>query len=470
MDMEFRASWRAFVIVGSLLQSLVLGQGGYNDDRVMIQGFIWESHQGTWTENWYENVESHAQELADAEFDVIWLPPPSQGEGAGYHPLQLNDLDNNYGSLPEHRSVIRTLLAKGVEPVADVVINHRNGSGGWATFQNPDWPSKYICSTDEFWFQPESEPSLSTGDKAILISGEKGAPDFAGSNWPNWHGARDLDHTNGDLRNEVKMYLDMLQRFGYRGWRYDMVKGFDPGYVAEYNFASSPSFAVGEYLDSNPVPLTAWVDGTKMHGQPDPAVRACCAFDFSTQAKLKAFLANEEYTRLRDISIMDGNEDGLIAINKDKAVTFLENHDTGWPQQQFDSFPNNSSLLRGYAYILTHPGIPCVYWKHYFDWNRGREIRALIRARKYAGVNSGSFIKTELHGNDYVAIVGDKPTDSSTLIVKIGRGFAFNVDPEVWGLETFGDGYAVWVRKTKKAETQALIDGPKQPLPPPVSQ
>ena len=48
-----------------------------------------------------------------------------------------------------------------------------------------------------------------------------------------------------------------------------------------------------------------------------------------------------------------------------------------------------------YAYILTHPGVPCVYWKHYFDWGDDlrNKIRALINARKVAGVHSGS----ELH-------------------------------------------------------------------------
>jgi hypothetical protein len=31
-------------------------------------------------------------------------------------------------------------------------------------------------------------------------------------------------------------------------------------------------------------------------------------------------------------------------------------------------------------------------------------------------------------------------------------------------LETSGEGYAVWVRKSKKAETKAAVDAPKPPL------
>lgn len=455
-----------------------LGQGGYNDDRVMIQGFLWESHQsGEQTAadgkkytvdnqgKWYDKVREQADELSAAKFDLIWLPPPSRGEGAGYHPHELNDLGTNYGTEEQHRQLIHKLLAKGIEPVADVVINHRNGSGGWATFKNPKWPSTFICSDDEFWFQDPD--SMGEADRAILLAGKKGAPDYQFSNYPKWHGARDLDHTNADLRKAIKAYLERLKQFGYRGWRYDMVKGFAPGYVAEYNYDSQPTFAVGEYWDGDPYVLTQWVDGTKMYGQQDPALRACSAFDFATYERLRELINAGKYDHLPAVHFKDGVLDGLIAVNKDKAVTFLENHDTGWPQKQFDSFPKNEKLMQGYAYILTHPGLPCVYWKHFFDWGYGPQVAALIKARKYAGVHSGSYIKSEVHGGDYVAIMGDKPQESSTLIVKLGPGREFQPDQDVWGLETSGEGYAVWVRKSKKNETKESVDRAKDPFPVP---
>ena len=448
----------------------VLGQGGYNDDRVMIQGFIWESHQQgqhkgeggheyevDWQYEWYSHVKDQVSELADAKFDLIWLPPPSQGEGAGYHPHEYYNLCNNYGDEAQHREMINALLKAGIEPVADIVINHRNGTPGWATFKNPDWPARYICCTDEFWSQDPN--TMIEEDRQILLKGDKGASDYSGAG-SNWDGARDLDHANSCLRGGIKTYLSKLKTFGYRGWRYDMVKGFDPVYIAEYNFASTPTFAVGEYLDGNENTLTWWVDQTKLTGQPDPAERACSAFDFASYYRLKDFINSGKYNHLPAITFHDQIDDGLIAINKNKAVTFLENHDTGFPQKQFDSFGNDQKLMQGYAYILTHPGLPCVYWKHYFDWNRGNEIKKLIKARKYAGVHSGSYIKTEVHGEDYVAVVGDKPVDSSTLIVKIGPGFGFNPDSSVWELETCGQDYAVWVRKSKKMEMKDKVDGP----------
>ena len=472
---------RLLVVLWILVSATVaLGQGGYNDDRVMIQGFMWESHQEGkqkgnggyeyevhWKDKWYDNVRSKVDELADAKFDLIWLPPPSQGEGAGYHPQELYNFSNNYGTESQQKDLLRALLTKGIEPVADVVINHRNGTGGWATFKNPAWPSTYICSNDEFWFVDPNNPTLSAGDKEILVRGQKGSPDYRDSDYPNWSGARDLDHSNPDLRRDIKEYLAKMKLLGYRGWRYDMVKGFDPKYVAEYDFGSQPTFAVGEFWDSNPENVSRWIDQTKMQGQPDPAFKACSAFDFPTYELLKRFIGEGKYDFLPAVTFKDGVYDGLIAVNRDKAVTFLENHDTGFPQKQFDSFPNNEKLMQGYAYILTHPGLPCVYWKHYFDWNRGAEIKALIRARKYAGVHSGSYIKSEVRGKDYVAIVGDKPTETSTLIVKIGDGLDFKPDENLWGLETSGKGYAVWVLKAKKEETKGKIDAAKRPFEPP---
>lgn len=41
-----------------------------------------------------------------------------------------------------------------------------------------------------------------------------------------------------------------------------------------------------------------------------------------------------------------------------QAVTFVENHDTGSTQQHWPFVPEK--VTAGYAYIMTHPGVPCV--------------------------------------------------------------------------------------------------------------
>ena len=53
----------------------------------------------------------------------------------------------------------------------------------------------------------------------------------------------------------------------------------------------------------------------------------------------------------------------------------------------FDSFANNWQVEQAYAQILTHPDVPSVYWKHYFDWGSDlqNKVKALINARKMVG-------------------------------------------------------------------------------------
>ena len=36
-----------------------------------------------------------------------------------------------------------------------------------------------------------------------------------------------------------------------------------------------------------------------------------------------------------------------------------------FPDPQHWPFPSKHVML-GYAYILTHPGIPCLFWEHHF--------------------------------------------------------------------------------------------------------
>ena len=57
-----------------------------------------------------------------------------------------------------------------------------------------------------------------------------------------------------------------------------------------------------------------------------------------------------------------------------RAVTFIDNHDTGSTQKHWP-FPSDH-VGAGYAYIFTHPGLPCVFWDHYFTW--GAELHKTI--------------------------------------------------------------------------------------------
>src|SRR5262249_23309894 len=71
-------------------------QAGFQDDRVMLQGFYWESYRhghpdkfpSYGAKHWYRIVGEQAAAIRQARFDLIWLPPPSfaGAHSAGYNP------------------------------------------------------------------------------------------------------------------------------------------------------------------------------------------------------------------------------------------------------------------------------------------------------------------------------------------------------------------------------------------------
>jgi alpha-amylase len=418
MKMKKSVIWSTlWIFVAVLIFSCVqaLAQAGFDDDRVMLQGFYWESyrhgHPDKFPEfgqkRWYEIVRDQAWKIREGRFDLIWLPPPSfAGDlSAGYNPKEYFNLNNSYGNFYQHRAMLIMLLRYGIEPVADVVINHRDGTHGWADFKNPDWGTWAITKHDEAFTNPASEVYGTPEDQRGAAEERPTEYTQHGGTTYSYDVFRDIDHTNEIVRRDVMKYLLQLKSLGYRGWRYDMVHGFHARWVVQYNKASQPTFVVGEYDWDRHAEQRGWIWHTAT--TPGDLRTASNVFDFSTFFTLKDNKGNYPawYGYGQGLGMMGDTTDGHPWRNR--AVTFLENHDTGYrthedgsPQEhhESDSFANNWEVEQGYAYILTHPGVPCVYWKHYFDWGSDlqNKIKALINARKVAGVDAGS----RLHPQD----------------------------------------------------------------------
>ena len=57
--------------------------------------------------------------------------------------------------------------------------------------------------------------------------------------------------------------------------------------------------------------------------------------------------------------------------------------------QQHWPFPEHHLGL-GYAYILTHPGLPCIAWEHMWDGRLTSIIKQLMALRKRQDIHAGS--------------------------------------------------------------------------------
>lgn len=458
-------AWLAFT-GASLASFQACGQARFGDDRVMLQGFYWESYRHGnprfqyGSKKWYEIVREQAGEIHDGRFDLIWLPPPSYaGESsAGYNPKQYFKLDNSYGDFSQHRAMLEALLNNGVEPVADIVINHRDGTTSWADFKNPDWGTWAICRSDEAFHRADS-PLRNT---PIAEQGaEEERLEYAGHSGTTYQydSFRDLDHTNTTVRRDLLRYLLQLKSMGYHGWRYDMVHGFHAKWIALYNRVSQPTFSVGEYDWGEDAAQRGWVWHTATTS--GDLSTASAVFDFRTQFTLKDNHSNYGawYGLGNGIGRVGDTTDGHPW--KNKAVTFLENHDTGYrtnedgtPQEhhRFDNFEKGWQVEQAYAQILTHPGVPTVYWKHYFDWGDDlrNKIKALINARKVAGVHAGSALHPQNNARRqgvYGAMIEGR---HGQLYVRVG-GSDSDWHPTFSGYGYFreyasGTGWKVWVK------------------------
>ncbi|KAI9013331.1 glycoside hydrolase superfamily [Gaertneriomyces semiglobifer] len=389
---------------------------------VLLQGFHWTSAT-SFSGNWWKTVNSKVNDIKGF-FSTIWLPPVSDaGSPEGYLPRQWNVLDTKYGSASDLKTLLNNLNNAGVAPVADIVVNHRVGTRGWADFSNPSFPDNNaaICRTDE-WASNGGQPrgNADTGD--------------------NYASARDLDHTNPAVQAAVTSYLkDTLQSIGFKGWRYDFVKGFAGKYIEMYNRATQPVISVGELWtdlnirdpSSHRNILRDWIRTTS---------DTTSAFDFTTKGMLQYAVANRDYAVMN----LNGGPAGLIGLDPQRAVTFVDNHDTG-PSvgggQRHWVFPEGQ-VMSGYAYILTHPGVPSVYWYHYFDLNLKPAIDPILLSRRTAGINATSpitILKADTQA--YAAVITGS---SGRVAVKIGPGDWSPPVNEGFKLVASGNEYAVW--------------------------
>ena len=455
---------KTFYVKGQVSESSKTG--------VMLQGFTWNSApRGTgWNKEnpspywgkWYDIMKKNASSIKDT-FGYVWFNPPSicdTNSSEGYAPTELNDLNSYYGTAEELKEVISAI--QPAKAIADIVVNHRAGSTSWGDFTNPSWCEDYyaICSDDE-GFTNSSSP--------MYNSSKKGSPDTG-----DGYGAyRDIDHTNTSVQDGIIAWMnDVLKPAGFVGWRYDYVKGFAGKYVGKYNAGSDAQFSVGEYwptADYNASSPSGWGNEIKnwIASTEEESGQKSRAFDFVLKGAMNSVFgctwregSYPNYTS--GGSSGSGNyalladESNLYISQPSDAVTFIDNHDTGSNQGHWEL--NRNKIGAGYALILTHPGVPCVSWSHYFTFNEGgngnttypysgleaeqsylagntvagtektlrEHIDYLIQLRKETGIEYDS-VRTTLKADSSVYAAEITGTNGS-LIVSIGGSYTPSAD------------------------------------------
>ena len=399
-----------------------------NGRELLIQGFNWESARKHGT--WYQTVTDLAPRLKSLGFTTIWLPPPTDSVSEeGYMPQDLYNLNSKYGTMEDLRACVAALHACGIKSLGDAVLNHRcaglqGPDGLWNQYTGKlNWDARAIVCDDPHF-----------GGKGNASSG-----DF-------FHAAPNIDHSQDFVKRDIVEWMQWLQaEVGYDGWRLDYVRGFSGTHVKTYMESTDVHFAVGEYWDTLAYDYDQPQYNQDSHRQRivnwiDDAGGLAGAFDVTTKGILHAAFERQEYWRLSDER---GQPPGVLGSWPSRAVTFIENHDTGSTQGHW-RFPGGFEE-QGYVYILTHPGTPTIFWDHMFEWEDDPglsvTIEKLIRFREERGVHSRSNVKIlKAEQSVYAAQIDD------SLVMKIGPG-AFSPSEDDWEYHTHGNEWCVWRRR-----------------------
>lgn len=387
-----------------------------NYGGVMLQSFYWDSYDDSaWT-----NLEKKADELS-TYFSLVWIPQSGKAQNStsmGYDPLYYYNHNSSFGTEAELKSLISTLKNKGTGVIADVVVNHRGNLSSWVDFPeetNPLDGKKYqMYSTDICKNDDGGETAKHTGGLSLSQNNDEGE---------DWAGMRDLDHKSENVQNCVKAYLKYLVDYlGYTGFRYDMVKGFNASHVRDYNKYAGVQYSVGECWDSNST-IEGWVDYTE---------RNSAAFDFQFRYNVRdAVNQDNKWALLNSDNNMNHDPN-----YRRYSVTFIENHDTEYRSSSSEQDPIRRDTLAANAWLLSNPGTPCVFYKHWLAYKK--EIKQMIEARKLCGITNQSDYENLVTGYS-TRIVRKVKGTKGDLIVAVGTSVSKYSAPD--GFKEILSGY-----------------------------
>ena len=443
---------------GINIQDIYMGAVPHQCEAVLMQAFYNESYSATapgvseYGDTKWTTLTPQAAELG-AYFDYIWLPPSANGDGMGYHPKQYSNQNSNWGTRAELDALISALHANNCKVVADIVINHCTGWTSWCDFPtmdfgeygvfNPD--ASYICQDDEVnapWNQPTEE---NPGSGACW-----GTATGSYDDGENWDGARDWSHDNVYVQQMFIAYLKWMRNvMHYDGFRYDKGDGFNNWHHWHYNSESRPEIAFMEcYKGTDDI----W---SRVQG----ANYDLLALDFDLKWHVFNSIAGWDYSRGRGDCIMSRG-------NGRHSVTFIESHD--WflrpdNENEFGGRGNSMTpalkarLLQANALLLSMPGVPCVFYPHWYKYKA--DLKPMILARKWAGVHSESTVE-----NEYATTTGYQATvvgKHGWLILCLGdraNGQGFGPDYTLAASnystqEGHNESYEIWVNSSAERPT-----------------
>ena len=363
---------------------------------VMMQYFEWYLNCN---KNLWNTVKKKGEELSRLGITAIWLPPAYKGIGGenevGYGVYDLYDLGEfdqkgsiatKYGTKDEYLDAIVGLQQSGLDVYADIVLNHKMGADKLQTIK------AVKCNWEDHTKEEGEEETVDVWTKFTFPGRNHKYSDFEW-NWTHFSGidynsrtneialyklknktwqmdvdkehgnydylmGADIDFSNQEVIDECmkwgKWYLALT---GVNGFRFDAVKHIESNFIRDFiremnAYYDKNLFSVGEYWNANVNELKNYIERTE--GE-------ISLFDVPLHYNFyQASNSNGEY----DLSkILDNT---LMKENPERAVTFVDNHDTQ-PGQALQSWI--PSWFKEIAYsiiLLRREGYPCIFYGDYY--------------------------------------------------------------------------------------------------------
>lgn len=354
-----------------------------------------------------------------------------------------------YGTKTELVKAVAYLKTLGIDAYYDVVFNHRMGAdyretvplalpveiGGteypsvqaWTGFHLPgrqryytaerwgelhhtfNWNWRAFNGTDYV----EAGGSGHDLDSPVLFQGKSwpatfGYPYLMGNDVDYWYrlaagGAYDPAGPVWAIRDEMKAWGRwIIQDIGFAGFRMDATAHVDNGFVAEWvdylqneAFPDRDLFFVAEAWVGNIAGYIDAVDSANYRatgGREGMNSSSLRAFDFGLRSDFVSLSSGS-----KDMRNWGGLEkDGY----GDRAVTFVDNHDTNragnpYGTPQVDNYKNQA-----YAYMLMRNWtIPTVYARDWDEFGMAPTLRKLVEARRYFAYGDSVEMIADVTGN-----------------------------------------------------------------------
>ena len=392
------------------------------ENQTLMQYFEW--YLPSDGQHW-SRLAADAPHLADLGIRKIWMPPAFKATSAndvGYGVYDLFDLGEfdqkgtvrtKYGFKEDYLQAIQALKEAGIQPMADVVLNHKAAADGLEKFEvvEVDPNDRTIVLTEPFTIKGWTKFTFDgrngayndfhwhwyhfTGTDYDASRNKSGIYQIQGDN-KGWAQDDLVDSENGNY--DYLMYADIdfkhpevvenlthwaewcIKTTGVQGFRLDAVKHIDSFFMKNFIQQSTDKYGDDFYV------FGEFWNGDEQSNN-DYLSSIDYQFDLVDVAlHQNLFRASQEGENFDLTTIFNGT---LASNHPESAVTFVDNHDTQ-RGQALESTVGEWFKPAAYALILLREaGLPCVFYGDYYGISGDfaqqdfqAELDQLLRIRK----------------------------------------------------------------------------------------